>query len=77
MSDEISKNTIIVLVVLTVVISLLGTWTVINEVNNIKLTSQTLNKGTQSGQVTLTIDPSPPPIEKIEATGQVVLSKIQ
>ena len=35
MSEDISKNTVLVLVVLTVVISLLGTWTVINEATNI------------------------------------------
>jgi hypothetical protein len=34
--SDISKKTIIVLVVLTVVISMLGTYTVINELHNVK-----------------------------------------
>ena len=70
MAEDISKNTIIILVVLTVVISLLGTWTVINEVNNIKTTND--GESTAGTQIKLTIEP--PPV-KITTTGQVVLTK--
>ena len=74
MSEDISKNTIIILVILTVVISLLGTWTVLNEVNKIKFTSPEVERESlSSGKIILTIDPP----EEIKATGQVVLTKTQ
>ena len=70
MAENISKNTIIILVVLTVIISLLGTWTVINEVNNVKTTAPT--QSSSSGQIKLTINTPPEPVQ---TTGQVVLTK--
>ncbi|MBC8500799.1 MAG: hypothetical protein ISS25_01970 [Nanoarchaeota archaeon] len=74
MKEDISKNTILVLVVLTVVISLLGTWTVINEVNNIKVTSPEVSREAQSsGKIMLTINPP----DEVETTGKVVLTKTQ
>lgn len=63
MSEEISKHTIVILVVLTVVISFLGTWTVMHEVNKISVDNSeadamaTVNTG---GQATITILEHPP-----------------
>lgn len=75
MSEDISKNTIIVLVVLTVVISLLGTWTVINEVNKVKIASpHVFNQAGASGQIKLNILG---PAAENKATGEVTLNKIQ
>ena len=78
MTSDISKNTIIVLVILTVVISLIGTWVVIDEVNSVQTPGAEgdSNKGSGTGQIKLTIDQPPNPIE-VSATGQVVLSKTQ
>ena len=70
MSEEISKNTIIILVVLTVIISLLGTWTVLTEVNKVKMDDD--GTSSISGQVKLTINP---PNEPIATTGRVILEK--
>lgn len=54
--EDLSKNTIIVLVMLTLIISILGTWTVLNEVNGIRLTSsQTKDSGPASANVQLNI----------------------
>jgi len=61
MAEEISKHTITILVILTVVISFLGTWTVMNEVSQIKsndAVGQTANNepvGTVTGKVGITI----------------------
>ena len=72
MSEEISKNTIIVLVILTVVISLLGTVTVLNEVNKVKPLTGSHDQPVVSGKVSLTItQPSGP----VTTTGKVVLEK--
>ena len=40
MSEQISKHTIAVLVILTVVISFLGTWTVMNEVSKVRVNNR-------------------------------------
>ncbi|MFH1589198.1 MAG: hypothetical protein ABIB43_01380 [archaeon] len=74
MEESISKNTILVLVVLTVVISLLGTWTVLNEVNNMDTTvPEDSTEGQGTGQVKLTIlDPNE---GVVGATGKVVFTK--
>jgi len=64
MSEEISKHTIAVLVILTVVISFLGTWTVMNEVNKVNVdrqvsTSSSNQQYVGTGKVTLNIvDPA-------------------
>ena len=74
MAEDISKNTIIILVILTVVISVLGTWTVLNEVNNIKVVSSgqpDSGESHTSGKVTLTV--TEPPVN--DATGKVILEK--
>jgi hypothetical protein len=74
MNENISKNTIIILVILTVTISLLGTWTVLHEVNNIKTqaTNQEIS-GSSTGQIKLTMDPP----DETSSTGQVALHKTQ
>ncbi|MBU0471054.1 MAG: hypothetical protein KKF65_00390 [Nanoarchaeota archaeon] len=62
---------------MTVVISLLGTWTVLNEVNSIRLTTPQVSKEAEtSGKVILTIDPPKEP-EVFSATGRVVLRKTE
>jgi hypothetical protein len=61
MKEEISNKTILILVVLTVVISTLGTLTVLDSVNNIN--SAPIPVGhtqVSSGEVTLSLK-SPPP----------------
>jgi len=60
MSEQISKHTIAVLVILTVVVSFLGTWTVMNEVNKVKVDcsvskSSPTEQYASSGKVTLNI----------------------
>jgi hypothetical protein len=52
---DLSQKTIIVLVVLTVLISALGTFAVLNEVNTVKLYAPQQTSGTTSGQAQLTI----------------------
>ena len=76
MSETISKNTIVVLVILTVVISLLGTWTVISEVNKIKVDSGAEQKTSNQAEIKLTIAEPPAP-ETSQVTGRVILQKIQ
>ena len=77
MISDISKNTIIVFVILTVVISLIGTWVVFDEVSSVQTpgVQGDSNQGSGTGQIKLTIDP-PNPVE-VSATGQVVLTKTQ
>ena len=76
MAEDISNKTIVVLVILTVVISILGTVVVLNEVSNAKIVvsqkAPAVSKGaTAQGEVKLTILP-PPQVDT--ATGQVVLT---
>jgi len=67
---DISKTTITVLVLLTLMISVIGTWTVLNEVNSVKVVSQ----GSQStGVVSLNIQSANQPApEPVAASGRVV-----
>jgi hypothetical protein len=59
MVDDISNKTIVVLVILTVIISILGTLTVLSETGNIKGMSQqpaiSKTSSSSSGQVSLGI----------------------
>lgn len=58
MSDEISKHTIIILVILTVVISFLGTWTVMHEINKIDVGQEehnTIQPANTAGRASITI----------------------
>jgi len=69
MSEDLSKKTITVLVVLTLLISGLGTWAVISEINNVNVPVQEGRSG--SGQVSLNIVSPTEPVQN-SATGQVV-----
>ena len=63
MVEDVSNKTIVVLVILTVIISILGTVVVLNEVGNMKIGSspRVVSSGSaSSGQVTLTIKESQP-----------------
>ncbi len=75
MSEDISKNTLLVLVVLTIIISLLGTFTVINEAVKVgSYDSEPLEKeGVTTGEVRINIVGPPEPVG---ATGQVTLKII-
>ncbi len=75
-NEDISKKTIIVLVILTLVISLLGTWTVLNEVKNIRKTTE--DKSSAQGNVKLTILPNEitKSQEQTSATGAVAALEI-
>ncbi len=75
MSEDISKNTLLVLVVLTIIISLLGTFTVINEAVKVGSHDSTPVKeeGKTTGEVKITIVG---PSEPVGATGQVTLNII-
>lgn len=71
---DVSRSTIIVLVMLTLIISVLGTWTVLHETNPVKVVSR--NALPVGGEVRLNIlppgtDPNQGPISS--TTGQVSL----
>ena len=68
---DISKTTITVLVLLTLMISVIGTWTVLNEIGNVKVTQ---NSQPAQAQVTLRVvdAASQQPITQ-SATGRVIL----
>lgn len=68
---DISKTTITVLVLLTLMISVIGTWTVLNEVNSVKVISQ---GSSSSGVVSLNIQPPISQSEPVAASGKVVLN---
>ena len=74
---DISKNTIIVLVVLTVVISVIGTFTVMYEMNNVKTVAEAPKSA--SANVRLSILPQgtlpEQPTESLsQSTGRVALN---
>jgi hypothetical protein len=78
MAEDISKTTLVALVVLTVVISLLGTWTVLTEVNNLNTGGRAVTGPSQQnvvsqGEVGLVIGSTEPPKPLSETTGKVVL----
>ena len=70
MEGDISQKTIVVLVVLTVLISVLSTLVVLNEIMGIenKELQKDTDKSESSGKVTLEVKPAPP-----QLTGKVVL----
>lgn len=70
---DISKTTITVLVLLTLMISVIGTWTVLNEVNNVKLASK---ESQSSGIVSLNLQSPNQPKEPVASTGRVTLNII-
>lgn len=66
---DVSKTTITVLVLLTLMISVIGTWTVMNEVNSVKVVSQ---PSSSSGKVSLNLQGASTPAEPVAASGKVV-----
>lgn len=72
MTEDLSKNTLLVLVVLTIIISLLGTWTVISESSKMASSSPfTPGNPEASGKVTIDIQP---PVQNVAVVGQVILN---
>jgi hypothetical protein len=73
MEADISNKTIVVLVVLTVIISILSTLVVLNEISTVKFDSvkQSKTQSSSVGQVKLEIRPEP---GQSQATGMVVLN---
>jgi len=75
MEEDISKRTITVLVALTVLISLLGTLSVMNAVNEMKSgRSFQVTEASTQGQVSLNILPGEGPKGSSSTTGMVALS---
>jgi hypothetical protein len=68
---DISKTTITILVLLTLMISVIGTWTVLNEISNVKVTKQS---APASAQVSLTLLDGPRQPSADSVTGRVVLN---
>jgi len=66
---DLSKTTLVVLVLLTLVISVIGTWSVLNEVNSVKATQEAA--GTKTAEVSLNLVA---PAQPSKATGQVVFN---
>lgn len=73
MNEDISKNTLLVLVVLTIIVSLLGTWTVINEAT--KVQGQPVGQTVDSTTGKVSVDVIAP-VEPVTTTGQVVINII-
>jgi len=62
-TSDISNKTIVVLVILTVIISILGTVVVLNEVSNMKFQGPATQKtSTSNGQVSFIITESKEPV---------------
>jgi hypothetical protein len=71
MADEISKTTIVVLLILTILISVIGTWTVVTSLSAVP-SPQTAPAQDNSARISLTVEPQPEPAVPI--TGNAVLS---
>ena len=77
--DDISKQTIAVLLVLVTVLSVLGTWSVLNEINKIKDFQPAPGPGASvaQGKVQFTIlDPNAPIPEAQEDRSSMVTGKV-
>nr|MCK4929616.1 hypothetical protein [Nanoarchaeota archaeon] len=71
MDQDISNKTIVVLVILTVIISILGTVVVLNEISNARIVAlQRPTASTSQGKVSLTILPAPPEPVAIECNNR-------
>ncbi|MCD6589877.1 hypothetical protein J7K74_01670 [Candidatus Woesearchaeota archaeon] len=77
MTNDISRQTIVVLVILAVLISLLGTWTVLTEVSRVRVRGSNV----ASADVRLTILPpekaQPQEPEVVSTTGMVAFRIIE
>ena len=74
MADDVSKNTVMILLVLTILVSILGTWTVLEGIVNTRSAAtqiQQAESNIASAQVSLTITEPPKPAA---ATGMVVFN---
>lgn len=71
MTDDISRKTLFVLVVLTLVISFVGTWTVLSQISSGSAVQQPLPEQASSGKVQLEITP---PSVPSQTTGQVIFN---
>lgn len=72
MNEDISKNTLLVLVVLTIIVSLLGTWTVIHEATNVPVQNVPVQtEDAATGKVSVDIVAPPKPVA---ATGKVIFT---
>jgi len=74
-TGDVSNKTIVVLVILTVLISVLGTFVVLGEVSNIRLQSMHIRGGSvgSTGKVSLEIAASGPVAEPVNSAGYVTL----
>jgi len=71
MTDNISRQTLFVLVVLTLIISFVGTWTVLSQINSGLTMQSPAPKQTSTGKVQLEVrQPSIPS----QTTGQVIFT---
>lgn len=66
-SNDISKRTVLVLLVLTLVVSVVGTWTILSQPTTIYRTVET--GGPQSGQVRLNINEPSMPVQQLSDDG--------
>jgi hypothetical protein len=75
-TGDISNKTIVVLVILTVVISVVGTLTVLREVSDTqaRFAKAVPTSSSGSGQVTLTIVPDQPVPEPVASAGYVTFN---
>ena len=72
MADEISKTTIVVLLILTILISVIGTWTVVTSLSAVPAGQQNAPAQDNTVRISLTVEPQPEPAVPI--TGNAVLS---
>ncbi len=72
--DDLPKSIVVILVVLAVAISVLGTFTVLTEMNRLNTAAEYRGQPVQSGEIRLRVeDPNAPgPMES--TTGQVLLA---
>ena len=72
--SDLPKSIVVILVVLAVAISLLGTFTVLNEMNNIYAAPKYVEQGTpeRAGEIRLVVqDPNTPSGALAAATGKI------
>ena len=77
MEDDMPKTIIVILVVLAVVISVLGTFTVMNEMNRLQATPVYTGTPQQSGKVSITIQDPDAAQGLATATGKVTVEIIK
>lgn len=74
MAEDVSKNTVMILLILTVLVTILGTWTVLEGVRTTQIAAQKIQamdepSNVASAQVSFVIkEPTPPP----SVTGEVI-----